>query len=468
MNSIWNKILVIILIGTPLMNGLKAQRKMEEGSLDPLSYGVVLDDPGMNDVKVKTDLVYLSDEKGTLHFDLYAPPQKNPRSPLPAIIFLNAIGEREGGPRVKSWGIYKSWPRLMAAKGYIGISMETDGTRVSQSISALFDFLTKQAGQLNIDATRLGVYAASANVSSSLQYVMSNGACQGIKAAVLYYGGRPQGPFRKDLLVFFVVSEGDVQRTGYAGLWNEVLKNNAPWTIVMGTGMPHAFDAYSDNENARKIIKQTIAFWKDQLDPVEQPSFPHSQMRDVFGYLRMDPSKALNTLQQLSEKHSGDIRILSFYANALHETGHQEQAAGIYQKVLAIDPGYTPALLSMTAYAYSKNDSITAQKYIAELSRAGNISAGTYGDLGFLLLVAGRDREAAIYYEKALALQPNGHDFYNLACAYAKYGEKEKAFASLSRSLALGYPTRSLVEQDDDLTSLRSDARYAEFMKRLE
>jgi tetratricopeptide (TPR) repeat protein len=457
----------VLICGLVIATGMKAQRRTEEGSIDPLSYGVVLDDPKMKDVKVKTDLIYYSDKKGSLHFDLYYPPQLNSAAQIPAIIFLNAIGEREGAPRVKSWGIYSSWPRLVAAKGYIGISMETDGARIQESIAALFNFLTNHAYELNIDADRLGVYAASANVTAALKYLMETNACTGIRAAVMYYGGSPSGPFRKDLPVMFVVSEGDAKRWGYSDLWNEVLKNNAPWTIVMGTHMPHAFDAYSDNDNARLLIKQTIDFWKDCLDPIPEPSFPHSLMRDVFGYLGIDPSKALVTLEAMAGKYPENVRILSFYAGSLKENGRQDQAAVIYQKILSIDPGYEPALISLTAIAYAQNDSLAAEKYISTLTHLGKPTAGTYGDLGFILLAAGRDREAAIYYEKAVALQPNGHDYYNLACAYARYGEKDKAFSSLSDAINLGFGSRQSIENDVDLKSLKSDSRFQSMLENL-
>ena len=200
----------------------------------PLSFGVVLDDPRMKSVIVKNDVTYLQDTKDTLHIDIYSPPGLKAAEKRPAIIFLNAIGENEGRPKVKSWGIYSTWPRLMAAEGYIGISMETDGNRIEESIQKLFAFLGENGTTYKIDTARLGIYAASANVSRSSDYIMGKTAFSGIKAAVLYYGRPPVGPFRKDLPVLFVISEGDVN-PGYASLWGEVLKNNAPWTIKMGT-----------------------------------------------------------------------------------------------------------------------------------------------------------------------------------------------------------------------------------------
>jgi tetratricopeptide (TPR) repeat protein len=438
-----------------------------DSSFDPLSFGVVLDDPAMKNVSVKKDVIYLKDEKGSLAFDVYLPPQATANELRPAIIFLNAIGEIPGQRKVKTWGIYSSWPKLVAAKGYIGISMETDGSRIQESIQGLFNFLDKHGNNYGIDKNKLGIYAASANVTQSVNYLMNEKVYKGIRAAVLYYGGAPGGPFRKDLPVMFVISEGDVARNGYSNLWNEVLKNNAPWTIKMGTGMPHAFDAYSDNDEARKIVKETIAFWKDQLDPVPVPAFAHSKMRDVFGLLRINTPKALELLKSIAEEHPDDLRILLFYGDVLRESGKPDEAETLYKKILIIEPGNTRALVAMAALLYIKDKNVEAEKYVSDAVSSGKMTSNTYGDLGFTLLVAGKDKEAAKFYQKAVEMQPNAHDFYNLACAYAKYGEKELAFAALNRSFEYGYGSKQLIENDTDLTSLRSDSRFAELLTKV-
>ncbi|MEP7266090.1 MAG: hypothetical protein ABI844_00590 [Saprospiraceae bacterium] len=116
--------------------------------------------------------------------------------------------------------------------------MESDGGRVQDCFKALFKFLSENGNIYRINTEQLGVYAASANVGQSASYLMSQEAYKGIKAAVLYYGfGTPlPWPYRRDLPVLFVAAEGDMRRANFSTLWNEVLKNNAPWTIKMGTG----------------------------------------------------------------------------------------------------------------------------------------------------------------------------------------------------------------------------------------
>ena len=466
-NKIISSFTLMMCAGTLIANCGLAQSNAGDNFFDPLSFGVVLDHAAMKDVIVKKDIVYLEDNKGSLRMDVYLPPKLKANERKPAIIFLNAIGDDSGQRKVKSWGIYTSWPKLMAAYGYVGISMEADGARIQESIKALFNFLDISGNKFGIDKNRLGVYAASANVRQSARYLMSDSAYKGIKAAVLYYGASPDGPFRKDLPVYFVISEGDVRPGSYATLWTEVLKNNAPWTIKMGTAMPHAFDAYSDNDDARKIVKETISFWKDQLDPVPQPLFAHSKLRDVFGLLRMNPSKGLELLKNVVDEHPDNMRLLSFYADVLRENGKSDEAEVVFKKVLAKDPKDTRTLISLAAISYAKDKTEEAEKYVSAAEQSGKLTSNNYGNLGFFLLVAGKDKEAAHYYEKAVALLPNGFDFYNLACAYAKYGEKDQAFTALAKSLELGYGSKQQIESDNDFTSLRTDDRYKQLLEKI-
>ncbi|MDI1243408.1 MAG: hypothetical protein PSX80_15960, partial [bacterium] len=104
---------------------------------------------------------------------------------------LNAIGDSAAVGKVKEWGIYSSWPRLIAAHGMIGISMDADGTRIQESLKGIFAFLEREGASHGVDASRLGVYAASANTTQSIVYLMGDGAAKGIKAAGLYSGATP-------------------------------------------------------------------------------------------------------------------------------------------------------------------------------------------------------------------------------------------------------------------------------------
>jgi len=459
MKSIYSNLKKLILI----MFLVSSLYSFAQSAIDQLSYGVVLDDPGMKTVKVKKDISYLGDAKGNLHIDIYSPPNLKADDKRPAIIFLNAIGDEPGERKVKSWGIYTTWPQLMAAQGYIGISMEADGSRIQESIQGLFKFLDNKGSHYGIDKDKLGVYAASANVSQSSAYLMSMEVYKGIKAAVLYYGRPPVGPFRKDLPVLFVISEGDMNPE-YGSLWSEVIKNNAPWTIKMATGMPHAFDANSDNDEARKVIKETISFWKNHLDPVPAPSWKYSKGRDVLGSLQMDHPKAVNLLKSLSEEHPNDIRTLMFYANELRQDKKFDEAGIVYSKVLAIEPASVQALVAMAVLSYTQNKYQEGEGYVSKAVNTGAMKRNDYARLGFYLLVADKNKEAALYYEKAIAMGADSFDYYNLACAYAKINNAEKAIVALDKSIKGGYGSKQQIDNDHDFDLIRADEKFKQLL----
>jgi tetratricopeptide (TPR) repeat protein len=435
---------------------------------DARTWGVVLEDKAMKSVVTRADVVFLKDDKATLTMDLYLPPGIKKGEKRPAIIFMIGIGTNQADqPKPKSWGIYRTWPQLMAARGFVGISMEADGNRPQESFQALFKFLDEQGASFNIDRDRLGVYAASANTNASAVYLMSDKAYKGIKAAVLYYGSAPPSPFRKDLPVLFVIAEGDVNRIGYSGLWTEVLKNRAPWTIKMCSGLPHAFDAFSDNDEARKVVKETISFWKNHLEPVEAPSWPFSLPREALAasYLH-DDNKAANLSKQWLDTHPNDQSALRMYANSLKYASRYDEAEAAFRK-LGVSKDNPFELMNFAHVLYGLGKSDEGATYVAMAEKAGNIPRFQYVILASILYTRKDYRGSAVNYEKALVLQPTGVDYYNLACTYALDNEKDRAFACLNRAIELGATSRQQYEGDTDLVSLHADPRWKVVVEKL-
>ena len=54
---------------------------------------------------------------------------------------------------------------------------------------------------------------------------------------------------------------------------------------------------------------------------------------------------------------------------------------------------------------------------------------------------------------------------YNVACAYALLGERDQAFAWLEKAVAAGFNDVPTLKSDDDLASLRADARFAKLIE---
>ena len=92
---------------------------------DRLAFGVVETIPGMDKVAVKT-VVYKTVADRQLEMDVYAPPQ-GAAGPRPAVVFVNGVGDFPGQRKLRTWGQYTTWPRLVAASGMVAVTFDSRG-----------------------------------------------------------------------------------------------------------------------------------------------------------------------------------------------------------------------------------------------------------------------------------------------------------------------------------------------------
>lgn len=437
---------------------------------------VVMGAPGTDQVKVRAGITYLRDARDTLAVDLYLPVDWKPGEKRPAVVFLNAIGDPQGQQKVKDWGIYKSWPRLIAANGMIGVSMETDGERIPECLRKVFEFLATAGAKYGIDGSRMGCYAASANVTEASNYLLSDSAHAGIRAAVLYYGSPPQRAPRRDLPVLFVTAESDAPRQGESltGLWRRVVDAKAPWDLVYGSGLPHAFDAVADDETSRRMVRRTIDFWRANLEPAPPAAAPPSEVRAMAAALFWnDPARALPVIDQWLTTHPDDASAWTQKGRILAAAQRYEESTVAYEKALALganDPGFYNGLGQVRIGQKRWAEAIELfDKVIA----AGAANSLTYGQRGWAQLALNRNQDAVHSLEQSIAMgippgaQTRGAAHYNLACGYTRIGNKAKALDALAVAVDDRFGQRKGYEEDTDLAPLHAEPRWNELMAKL-
>jgi tetratricopeptide (TPR) repeat protein len=459
-------VIIVLLIAIPAAS----QAPQERSPLDGRTWGVVYDVPATKQVKIRSDVPY----SGRLTIDIYSPPNLGSGARVPAVVFLNAIGDQPGN-KLKSWGIYSSFPRLVAAHGLIGISMEADGAKIQENLRDLFAFLERDGARHGIDGSRIGVYAASANVAQSAIFLLNDNAPKNVKAAALYYGGAPEMRPRRDLPVLFIIAEGDMPRmaSSLPGLWQRIAETRAPWTLLMATGQPHAFDAFANNDDSRRIIQQTLAFWKSHLEPVPQPDPDKNSGRDVLSAIYWNENaRAMPLLIKYLENNPNDATAHMQYARMLQQAQRYDEALVSFEKVKSLNPA------DPTSYGGIGQIRFSQKRYdeaVIELSAAverGYRSPMIFGQLAYSQLALGQNENAIKSYEQAFAIgippgaTTRGLAYYNMACAYARLNNKEKAFEMLGKAIDEGFVNRSTFETDTDLAALRSDPRFAQLLAR--
>ena len=248
---------------------------------------VVLKVPGMDRVTVKKNVPFKRTDAGSLRMDLYYPPDFKAGSRLPAVVFINGVGGRPREPGLKEWNIYASWGRLVAASGWIGVTFDTRGPFLESGpdILDLFRFVRSDGEKLGIQPDRIAAWVCSANVTSGLKVLMENPDL-GVRAAVVYYGTSDVVKIRTDLPVFLVKAGLDNERlnTGIDALFGRAEAAGAPWTFVLAPNSHHAFDALDETEESRRIVRETLAFFREYLSPPPPPAEPPSLARRALGH----------------------------------------------------------------------------------------------------------------------------------------------------------------------------------------
>jgi tetratricopeptide (TPR) repeat protein len=463
-----------LLIPLVLFAGTAAAQP-SRSQLDVTRFGVVLDHPDVPRVTVHENITYLTTAAGKQDLDIYLPPGLKSGETRPAVVFLNAIGDNPGAPsKVKRWEIYRSWPRLIAAHGMVGISMDADPDRVQESLRGVFRFLQQSGASHGVDAARLGVYAASANVTGTSVYLFGDSAYSGIRAAALYYGQAPLQTPRRDLPVLFIVAEGDAPGGGarLAGLWQRVIEARAPWRLLFGSGLPHAFDGLEDTDDARRVMLESITFWKTYLEPMPTRATPLSEARAVMASTYWNnPAMSAEKLQSWVTSHPDDVEGWVQLGRMRAGTRQFAAADSAYQTALrkgASERDISQRFGQLRAAEQRWDDAVAQYRKAISL---GNDGPFVWSQLGLAEVSGGKYTEGIASYERALAggLPPFAqvNAYYNMACAHARLGQADKAFEQLTKAIDSGFSNKRLLQEDEDLTSIRGDGRFAALVARI-
>jgi dienelactone hydrolase len=355
----------------------------------------VLTLPGMDEVKVREGLVYAQTDSATLAFDLYLPP-KPMAQPPPVVVFVNGVGDRPG-IGMRTWGIYRSWGRLAAARGMAAVVHDTRLGHLDEDPRAFLAHLRKEGKALGVDGENVLLWFCSANTGPGWRMAQDPAHDQ-VKGAVLYYGFPDTLLRRVDLPVLIGRAGLDLAAMNSAidGLFARALRANAPYTLINVANGHHAFDAFDHNEASRAAVAATLDWMVEQANPV----------------VRAAQAEYAEELQ--ARRHT-----------VARDWPAAEAAARAW---IAADPA-DPVAQSILAQA------LYGQQRWAEAGAAYRAA----GDAG---------------------VQP-AFNWYNAACCAALGGDKEQAIELLTKAVGTGmFQDRSAIRRDTDLELLVGDPRF--------
>jgi tetratricopeptide (TPR) repeat protein len=159
-----------------------------------------------------------------------------------------------------------------------------------------------------------------------------------------------------------------------------------------------------------------------------------------------DQIGAISNLNDLVKRESGDKFVLYLAGRWFVDQRDQQHAIPLFEKVLALDPEFTP-VLNRLGYAYAAMGDMPRaealmQQYIAAMPADPN-PEDSYGDI---LFKAGRYSEARAHFESALKKDPTfGPSQHELGDVFAMLGNQGAAREAYEKSARVAAnPRRSL------------------------
>jgi hypothetical protein len=232
--------------------------------------------PNMEEVTVHHDLPY----RDGLLMNIYCP---SPKPGVRAPVVVIAFGYPDPQAGVRSFGPVTSWAQLIAASGMAAVIY---GPSVpAEDVDAAVAYVRSNAERFDLDAERVGLYAASGHGPTGLSFVMRDRhvACAAflcgytmdlngrtsVTDAAAQYGfadachGKSVDDLPADVPLLFVRAGHD-QTPGLNVALDVVvtrgLARNLPLTLINHASGEHGFECDEDSDISREIVRQVLAF----------------------------------------------------------------------------------------------------------------------------------------------------------------------------------------------------------------
>lgn len=231
--------------------------------------------------------------------DVYRPPGGGLR---PAVLFVYGDAPPDYLSGARRWGQYVSWGEAIAAAGMAAVVADHASSEARTRMDAVLEdielaiaALSARGDSWGIDPTRLAVWAGSAGVPYGTLAAMRAGVT--VRCLVAYYGPFDLQPWREETpatvpdaalaemspihelessplqIPTLVVKAGLDQQRINASIDEFVDRARSLGSqidLAVHDGGRHAFDVLDDDERSRELIRDTIAFLSEHLNPALQ------------------------------------------------------------------------------------------------------------------------------------------------------------------------------------------------------
>lgn len=358
------------------------------------------------------------------------------------------------------------------------------GEKYNRKISDVLDVQEDIAGEI---ATRLRSRLRG-DTGGPKRHTRDSEAYQDYLRGRYFWNKRTEEGFRKAILYFDKAIERDPgYALAYAGLADTYALMSDYSIIPPREAMPKARaaaeralqldDALAEAHTSRAFVRMAYEWkWEEAEEDFQRaielnPNYATAHQWYASYLLQVgrygeaiSEIKRAEALDPLSSIISANVGLYLYYSR------QYDRAVAQLRKSLEIDKEFGIAHLYL-GYAYLQqpgrifeavNEFQTAQRYMDD-------DAETLAALGYAYAVAGRRADAARVLERLRARASKGYvSPYFIAIVHTGLGDRDSAFAALTRALEDRHPGMILLKSDPRFDGLRDDARLTRIIQRIE
>jgi acetyl esterase/lipase len=279
-----------------LASGAHSQGARKKTFEEMVNAPVVLTLPRMNEARVLANLEYSKVADPNLRMDAYLPPASKDADQHPVVMFVHGGAGSESRP--KDWGIYRTWGRLAAASGFVGVTFthrlgypKPLLAESGQDVGDAIDYVRANAAKLHADPDRICLAAYSAG--GPLLTLGFDGKRPYVRCLVAYYAfldiqqsslhtdnepaervkqysmveqlARPRA---REIPMFIAragLDEIPTMNDSIDRFIARAIRENANILVMNHPTGVHGFDNQNDDDRSREIITASLTFLKRHL-----------------------------------------------------------------------------------------------------------------------------------------------------------------------------------------------------------
>jgi len=252
--------------------------------------------------------------------------------------------------------------------------------------------------------------------------------------------------------------------------------------IAMDPGYAHAFAGVADSssflymwfEATADNLKEAMSASRRavELDPESAEAHASRGLAESLSKNYQTAEAEFETAMRLNPRL---YDACYFYARCKFAQGLMAEAAGLFRKASELDLADYQSLthLNMCLRTLGRHEEAHAVSGVAVERAERHIelhpedARALYLGANALLQLGDRERCVA-WAERALAIDPEENTtLYNVACVHALLGRRDSALELLETTVRNGFGNKDWMENDPDLSGLRSDPRFESLVQLL-